>query len=245
MKVGLCGFTMAMADYPLHFPVVEVQQTFYEPPADAVVRRWLSSTPRGFEFTVKAWQLITHEGGSPTYRRLRRPLDATERAECGAFRNTEIVRVGLTRSLECVRLLGATALLFQSPASFRPTPENVERMRTFFERTANPARPAGVRYLWEPRGPAWSKQRELAIQLCRDLGLVCVVDPFVDPPIPNAPAYFRLHGITGARHVYTDAELQRLAAMTPPDAYVLFNNIPRVADAKRFCTLVGARARPH
>ena len=67
-----------------------------------------------------------------------------------------------------------------------------------------------------------------------------VVDPFVDPPDPaaTAPAYFRLHGITGARHVYTDAELRRLVAMTPPDAYVMFNNIPRVGDAKRFLGLL-------
>jgi uncharacterized protein YecE (DUF72 family) len=48
----------------------------------------------------------------------------------------------------------------------------------------------------------------------------------------------RLHGVTGARHVYTDEELRRLADMTPPDAYVLFNNIPRVNDAKRFSSLL-------
>jgi uncharacterized protein YecE (DUF72 family) len=30
VRVGLCGFTMAMEDYAMHFPVVEVQNTFYE-----------------------------------------------------------------------------------------------------------------------------------------------------------------------------------------------------------------------
>ena len=53
--------------------------------------------------------------------------------------------------------------------------------------------------------------------------------------------YFRLHGVTGARHVYTDDELQRLLAMFPEeadDAYVLFNNMPRVTDAERFRTLL-------
>jgi uncharacterized protein YecE (DUF72 family) len=50
------------------------------------------------------------------------------------------------------------------------------------------------------------------------------------------PAYLRLHGTTGARHVY--AELDRLLAMTPAGAYVLFNNIPRVNDAQRFQALV-------
>jgi uncharacterized protein YecE (DUF72 family) len=49
-----------------------------------------------------------------------------------------------------------------------------------------------------------------------------------------------LHGISGARHVYTDDELRRLVAMTPGDAYVMFNNIPRVRDAKRFAELLRA-----
>jgi uncharacterized protein YecE (DUF72 family) len=36
--------------------------------------------------------------------------------------------------------------------------------------------------------------------------------------------------------VYTDAELERLRDMLPPDGetYVMFNNIPRAADAVRF-----------
>ena len=53
-------------------------------------------------------------------------------------------------------------------------------------------------------------------------------------------AYLRLHGISGARHVYSDAELQRLVSMTPPNAYVLFNNIPRVSDAQRFLSLLAS-----
>src|SRR5688500_17744034 len=67
VKVGLCGFTIAIADYPRSFPVVEVQQTFYQPSADAVLRRWRDSVPEGFEFTIKAWQLVTHAANSPTY----------------------------------------------------------------------------------------------------------------------------------------------------------------------------------
>jgi uncharacterized protein YecE (DUF72 family) len=54
--------------------VVEVQQTFYEPPADTTIRRWRARAPAAFEFTLKAWQLITHEPSSPTFRRLKRPL---------------------------------------------------------------------------------------------------------------------------------------------------------------------------
>lgn len=66
IKIGLCGFTIAMAEYPRRYPVVEVQQTFYQPPAEGVMSRWLAAMPAGFEFTIKAWQLITHPATSPT-----------------------------------------------------------------------------------------------------------------------------------------------------------------------------------
>lgn len=237
---------MAMTRYASHFPVVEVQQTFYQPPADALMSRWSSAMPEGFEFTIKAWQLITHESKSPTYRRLKRPLTASERSDCGAFRDSGIVREALARTLACAKLLRAKKILFQSPASFRPGPENIARLRHFFSRVANVERPAGVRYFWEPRGPAWTERAPLAVELCEELGLGYVVDPFVTPLVDQADSskrvsYLRLHGITGARHVYSDAELQRLAAMTPPNAYVLFNNIPRVNDAQRFVALLTAR----
>lgn len=237
IRVGLCGFTMAMEDYPLRFPVVEVQQTFYQPPRDETMRGWLAATPKGFEFTLKAWQLVTHPGTSPTYRRTTRPLTAGEREACGFFRNTAIVREGFERSLACARLLGATAMLFQCPASFTPDDANVARLEAFFEGIE---RPDGLRYLWEPRGPKWVERRARARELAKELDLVYVIDPFVTPPERGDPTYFRLHGITGARHTYSDSELGRLRGMVegaPDTAYVMFNNLPRVGDAMRFRAL--------
>src|SRR4051794_34028871 len=150
VRVGLCGFTMAFADYVREFAVVEVQQTFYEPPRDATLMRWRRQAPLRFEFTLKAWQLVTHEASSPTYRRLRRPLSAHERHDCGSLRTTPIVLEAWQRTLACAALLRATAVLVQCPRSFRPTPENADRMRAFF---GTVPRPPGVRILWEPRGP--------------------------------------------------------------------------------------------
>lgn len=42
------------------------------------------------------------------------------------------------------------------------------------------------------------------------------------------------------RHVHTDAELRRLRDLVAdrPSPYVLFNNLPRVADAQRFLALL-------
>jgi uncharacterized protein YecE (DUF72 family) len=239
VRVGLCGFTTAMKTYALHFPVVEVQNTFYDPPADATLRKWRTVTPSSLEYTIKVWQLVTHAANSPTYRRMKNRPGASR--EPGFFRNSPAVAEGWQRSVHCARVLSATAMLFQCPASFTPEADNVERMRSFFERIERPP----ARLLWEPRGPKWSLKRDLALSLCADLGLVHVVDPFVVRPEPGRPVYWRLHGIGGVRHSYNDEQLRALhrlllnAGPTEP-AYVMFNNLPRVGDAKRFKLLVAA-----
>lgn len=242
VRIGLCGFTMAMEDYALSFPVVEVQNTFYEPPRDEVMQRWRAVTAPTLEYIVKVWQLVTHSASSPTYRRLKQPLAAG--AEPGFFRASPAVAQGWQRSLQSAKVLNATALLFQCPASFAPDPENVERMRRFFERIERPAQ----RLLWEPRGARWVAERSLALSLCRELDLVHVVDPFVTPPDPAQPVYWRLHGTGGPRSSYTDPQLQRLGEMLSAanhlaPQYIMFNNLPRVGDAKRFAKLVGITSR--
>jgi uncharacterized protein YecE (DUF72 family) len=239
VRVGLCGFTMSMKTYGLHFPVVEVQNTFYDPPPDATLEKWRAVTPSWLEYTIKVWQLVTHGANSPTYRRMKQPLDP--KREPGFFRNSPAVEEGWQRSLHCASVLSASAVLFQCPASFTPEADNIGRMRSFFERIERPP----ARLLWEPRGPEWVSQRDLALSLCHDLGLVHIVDPFVTRPEPGRPVYWRLHGIGGARHSYTDEQLrtlQRLLMEVAPGepAYVMFNNLSRVADAKRFKLLVAA-----
>lgn len=108
-------------------------------------------------------------------------------------------------------------------------------MRAFFERIE---RPAGVRLMWEPRGP-WPLP--LVESVCHDLDLLHVVDPFVNRTRAQL-VYQRLHGMTGWRHRFTDAELQQLATMLPTRglACVMFNNASSAADAKRFESIVAA-----
>jgi uncharacterized protein YecE (DUF72 family) len=236
VRIGLCGFTMAFADYVREFPVVEVQQTFYQPPGEATLRRWRRMAPPRFEFTLKAWQLITHEASSPTYRRLRQPLSAEQRRACGGFRATPVVLAAWERTVACAGLLSASAVLLQCPRSFRPTPENAERMRSFFAAIERPER---LRVLWEPRGP-WPP--ELVRELCSELDLAHVVDPLTTTTVTPERTYLRLHGVSGARHVHTDAELAAVRDALPPGgtAYVMFNNLPRIGDARRFAAVVAA-----
>lgn len=230
MKLGLCGFTIGAAAYYETFGVVEVQQTFYDPPAPLTLERWRAQAPPDFEFTMKAWQVITHAGTSSTYRRLESPFTDQQRSEAGGFRVNETVMGAWKTTLACAKRLRATAILFQCPASFRATEENAAAMRGFFSKID---RPAGVRMLWEPRGP-WAD--ELVVALCRELDLVHAVDPFVRPSLTPELTYWRLHGNGNHYASYTDAELAQLRAWLANlgDSYVMFNNIPRVGDAKRF-----------
>jgi uncharacterized protein YecE (DUF72 family) len=230
VKVGCCGFRMAMAEYVTRFPVVEVQQTFYQPPQVSTLQRWRENAPTDFEFTLKAWMLITHEARSPTYRRLKRELSEEEREQCGSFRATPMVREAWQVSLASAQALSARRILFQCPASFKPTTENVKRLREFF---FSIERPSDLQLLWEPRG-GW--RDELIRELCRELDLTHVVDPFAARTVTPERCYFRLHGRTGFRYVYEDEELDELYQMLPEGetSYVLFNNVRMREDGERF-----------
>ena len=149
VKTGCCGFRSAQREYTARFPVVEVQQTFYQPPKVETLRRWREDAPPDFEFTLKAWMLITHEARSPVYRRLKRELNETEREGAGGFRASRIVREAWRTTLSCIEALDARRVLFQCPASFRPTPQNIGRLRRFFNTIE---RPRALQCLWEPRG---------------------------------------------------------------------------------------------
>ncbi|MFN2565131.1 MAG: DUF72 domain-containing protein [Gemmatimonadaceae bacterium] len=230
MKLGLCGFTIGAAAYYKAFSVVEVQQTFYDPPPHATLRGWRTQAPAEFEFTMKAWQVITHLGTSKTYRRLRSAFDDRARSDAGGFRVNDTVLGAWETTLAAAHILRATAILFQCPPSFRPTSENTDAMRRFFTTID---RPPNVRFLWEPRGH-WPD--DVVLSLCRDLGLVHAVDPFIRPSLTPELTYWRLHGNKSHYASYSDDELRQLHAWIRPGAetYVMFNNIPRVKDAKRF-----------
>jgi uncharacterized protein YecE (DUF72 family) len=236
VKVGCCGFRLARARYFDRFPVVEVQHTFYQPPQVATLERWREEAPQGFEFAVKAWMLITHVGASPTYRRLARSLTDAERAECGSFRPTPVVREAWETTLASAVALGARRVLFQCPASFQPSDENLDNMKRFFAETASGT---GLEYLWEPRG-GWPDPLVRAV--CEDLGLVHVVDPFAARAVTPDRVYYRIHGRRG--RPYEHEELEELASKLPARgaAHVMFNNVRMVADATRFQAIIDRRA---
>src|SRR5690349_19406613 len=163
--VGCCGWTEAQARYVVDFPTIELQTTFYQPPADGVAQRWRVQAPAGFRFCLKAWQLITHTPASPTYRRLKSQVSPSERNLYGSFRPTEQVSLAWERTAEIARTLDASVILFQCPRSFDPRPEHVRDFRAFFRRLER-----GPSVLaWEPRGE-WPP--DLVRNLCAEFDLV-------------------------------------------------------------------------
>ena len=237
--IGCSGFSSARAAYFARLPAVEVQHTFYKPPRPATLAGWRAEAPAGFVWAVKAWQLVTHAAASPTYRRLKRPLTGEERAEAGFFRPTATVEAGWAATAASADALGAAAILFQCPPSFTPSERHVADLLAFFE---GPGRAPGDRggrvFAWEPRG-AWPP--ELVEELCEGLDLWHAVDPLAAESVTPGRAYYRLHGRTGWRYRYEDAELEELAAMLPEDApsFVFFNNVHMLDDAARFRRIVG------
>jgi uncharacterized protein YecE (DUF72 family) len=233
--VGTSGFGIGQAKYFETFPCVEVQHTFYQPPKLATLDRWRADAPPDFEFVLKAWQLITHDSKSPTYRRLKRQLSPTEAADAGYFRPTAVVKEAWEVTLASARALNARTILFQCPASFAQTNENVANLEKFFKSLSHSAKDLNL--AWEPRGEWDSK---LVKQICDGLGLWHAVDPFVTKTITPRKLYFRLHGKTGWRYEYEAGELQELAAMLPKSTrgYVFFNNVRMIQDALTFRTLL-------
>ena len=234
VKIGTCGFHVTKEKYAQLLRTVEIQHTFYQPPQVKTLERWRAAVPPDFEFTVKAWQLITHEAKSPTYRRLKRELTETEREEAGFFKPTQIVRDAWETTLACAGALKARTILFQCPASFRQNGENIENLRAFF----SGIRRGKLNFAWEPRGASWKDQT--VRDICQDLKLWHVVDPFVRRTLTPDRCYFRLHGRTGWRYKYERDELEDLVAMLPRKklAYVFFNNIHMTEDAQTFQEIV-------
>ncbi len=228
-KTGCCGFPLPKDDYARRFPVAEVQQTFYEPPMISTLQRWRTLVPSDFEFTLKAWQLITHTAKSPTYRRLKTKLTPSQLERCGSFQTSPVVLQAWERTRACAEALSARYVLFQCPASFNCTPTNMDQMRGFFGTVER----RGLTFLWEPRGD-WPEDKILP--LCLELDLVHVVDPFLARIVTSGLIYFRLHGGKNFRQVFTDAQLRHVAGLIPAGrpAYVMFNNISMLNDATRF-----------
>jgi uncharacterized protein YecE (DUF72 family) len=211
--------------YAAHFPLVEVNSTFYKLPKISTAAQWRELADEidpKFEFTMKVHQDVTH----------------TDR-----FRG-ELSRQAFIRSAEIGRALRARILLLQCPASFGPSRENAEALRRFLGEIDRD----DFLLVWEPRGE-WEREPELVREICEEYGLIHCTDPFKWLPVTEGSiAYLRLHGAPPGtkmyRYTYTDTDLSWLLGtvrgLKADTVYVLFNNDTMARDAQRFRALLEA-----
>jgi len=233
IQIGCCGFPVKREIYYKTFSVVEIQQTFYQLPRIDTGKRWKEEAPANFEFTMKAWQLITHEPSSPTYRRLRMAIPEKKKKDYGFFKATEEISEAWSMTVGFAKALGVKKIVFQSPASFHPSDDHVQNLRQFFKKM----KPHPLTFVWEPRGK-WER-REVK-RLCTELDIIPCLDPFEETLIQGDLLYTRLHGEKGYRYTYSETEMKQLIEIGKPvsQAYFMFNNVSMYEDAQRFKKLL-------
>jgi uncharacterized protein YecE (DUF72 family) len=231
--------TGMLAHYVTHFPLVELNFTFYRQPTALDLDRIAGRTPAAFQFLVKLHQAFSHEhdlSSAPGFREAVRGLK--ERGQ----------------------LLG---LLCQYPQRFHNTEENRQRLRALAELFAGHPLAIEFRHVsWhQPEIPAWLA--ELGDLGDHGLHLVSVDAPDLPGLYPSGLVqssrlvYIRLHSRRGSSwyqsdkdrydYLFSDAELTewlealRQAREQADRALVLFNNCRRAqaaANAQRLKELL-------
>jgi uncharacterized protein YecE (DUF72 family) len=230
MKVGCSGFQEARSKYYDEFSLVEIQQTFFQPPPIGTVLKWKHQAPANFEFTIKAWQLITHEPVMNTYQNLQEKLTARDLAACGLFKPTRMVFEAWNRTEAVANALNAKIIVFQGGRNFRPTPDNLQNFRNFFKRI----RRGKFQLVWEPNG-RWPD--ELIKSLCADLNLIYTAAPLSENQLNFGPLhYYRLRGKNGFHSRYNESDFAQFkkAGENGVPSYFIFNNASMLFDARNF-----------
>jgi uncharacterized protein YecE (DUF72 family) len=195
--------------YTRHFPVVEVDATYYALPTIERARAWVARTPPDFLFGVKAYAAMTGHPLEPG--RLDRDLQAALPPPLRTGRSIrtdelppavrEEIWVRFRAAIEPLRAAGKLGyVLLQLPKWFRPTSASVAYLE------AASARLPGVTVAVEFREAGWMAEarRARTLDLLRGQGLVYVsVDepqgtPASVPPVAattsEALAVVRFHG---------------------------------------------------
>ena len=191
--------------YAEHFPMVEVNATFYALPRIGTVQAWADRTPDDFRFHVKAHQVISGHASDPA--RLPEPLrDLPYEADRrGRIRrpSREMRDAVIDSMVEAIAPLGDKlgSVLLQLPPHVASGDDTRAEVGRIIERLTP------LRTAVEFRHVSWAQpgQREAAADMLaeRDAAWVCVDAPRIDvasamPPIVEVTcpelAYLRLHG---------------------------------------------------
>lgn len=243
IKVGCCGFPISQKKYYEEFECIEINSTFYQMPSLKTAQKWKEqskSVNSKFEFIIKAWQIITHKSTSFTYKRLKEKLG--NKKNYGFFRNNKEVFTAWERTKEFALNLDAKKILFQCPASFLPTEENLKNLYSFFREVNKDRIKYGFDFIIEFRNKQWDEK--IIRKVSKELSLTHCVDPLYDVAYFGKYRYFRLHGVhigdkLNYNYTFSNEELKKVISMCDkPINYVMFNNSTMYEDAVRFKKLI-------
>ena len=252
IRVGCAGLPprMARERYWRDLNFLESDVMYRSPPRRAAIRGWRETAPEGAAISLLAWQAITHRPGKQGYTYKGTPLQPAELAETGGFRDTKTVRRAAEAMAEAAEATSADAIVFRTPANFAPSAKNRDAMKHFFSEIATPESLGGAARVWEPER-LW--RPEEAIRLATDLGLIPAVDPLARDPLeeqveplaydlPREAAYFRITGMGFSDRQIDTGDLEVLAEFLEDfeRAWVVFANVAKFADARRFARAIGA-----
>jgi uncharacterized protein YecE (DUF72 family) len=180
--------------YASHFSTVEINNTFYRMPAEAMLANWAEQVPGTFLFTLKAPRRITHE------LRLK---------ECEAH---------VAEFLRRAQVLGAKLgpLLFQLPPYLK---KDLPRLRDFLALL-----PAGRSAAFEFRNESWQDEQVYAALREKGAMLCYTDTEEGDPPAVVATSgecYLRLRR-TRYENAELGEWAGRIAALEVSRAYVYF-----------------------
>ena len=161
-----------LEEYARHFPVVEINSTYYAIPEPERVNSMAKRTPTWFLFNVKANREMTHEIGNGSgvfddFRRALRPLEDHGRLGC---------------------------VLAQFPWAFKNNAQNAEYLAKLARRLE------GLDTVVEFRNAGWDSDETLDLLSSLGLGYCCVDEPRLKGlPAPRTAvtgqvAYVRMHG---------------------------------------------------
>lgn len=209
--------------------------------------RWRNEAPEKFEFTIKAWQAITHPPSSPTWKKSGMKIPNKLKNKYGYLKPTKENFEAWSMIEEAAEILGAKVIVVQTPPSFNCTYENFNNAMEFFSRVSKKTK---FIIAWEPRG-TWLNNLEKIRDITEKTGVIHCVDPFItDPVSKGSTVYLRLHGKNkkwpNYRYKYTDNDLISLKEkvlkyvyMGSEEVYILFNNIYMYYDSLRFKKVLG------
>ncbi len=251
IRIGTCGYgyytppegwkeeyESKLQAYSEDFEVGEINKTFYKLPMTKTVERWRREASDNFEFTLKAWQALTHPTSSPTWRNKKDKLSDKQRENFGYLRPNKEVKEAWGETRKRIEALEANVCVIQTSAGFTCNEENEENMRELL----NTIDRNDIEMAWEPRGN-WKEKPEKVKQICKDLDLIHVADLMRRKIVSDHEiAYIRLHGLNGNEYNYdydySESELQKLAeklrslAKNHKTVYCMFNNYKMFKNAK-------------